>query len=364
MNRPARESPARSKPAEAEAWLPVPDIDSSPALEKLLDDNRLVRSGQTEAITNTEPTPVVSFEQRWAEFRQRVPAPRRRARPRWRRRVVTLGLALLGAVIAVVAVPRLLPQSPALTIRVDGKERISTETDAKTVGAALREHHVKLGPDDRVTPSLAAKVTDGSTVNVFRSFPVVVDLDGGVRSFNTTWPKPEQLARQLGLDPARTAIVTGPTRLTEGASVVLRTMHDVTISVDGTQQTERSPALDVGEFLLHNGVVLGPGDKITPPADTRLADGMTVAVARFLSDATQADEPLPPPTIRRDDPGLPTGQEREIQAGVPGVQRITYQITKLGGQEVARAAVSKVPIQPPTPTVVAVGTAPPDTNTG
>lgn len=185
------------------------------------------------------------------------------------------------------------------------------------------------------------------TVNVFRAFPVVVDIDGDVQPINTTWPRPAQLLRQLHLDPEKTSIVTAPTRLTQGASVVLRTLHAVTISVDGTQNSEISAALNVGEFLQQNGVVLGPDDQISPPADTRLAD-----------------EALPPPTIQQDDPGLPKGQEKEIQAGVPGVQRITYEITKNDGQETARAPISKVPIQPPTPRVVAVGTALPNTRTG
>jgi uncharacterized protein YabE (DUF348 family) len=256
-----------------------------------------------------------------------------------------------------VAAPRLLPNASALTISVDRKERISADTDAETVGAALREHHVKLSPEDRVTPTPAAKVTDGLAVHVFRAFPVNVDVDGNVGLLTTTWPKPEQLVRQLGLDQTKTSIVTAPTRLTRGASVVLRTMHDVTIWVDGTQQSESTAARDVGEFLQQNGVVLNFGEQVTPPADTRLADGMTVAVARSLSNTTQADEPLPPPTIRRDDPGLPKGRERELQAGVPGVQRITYQLTKQNGAEVGRTPVSKVPTQPPTPRIVAVGTA-------
>lgn len=48
-----------------------------------------------------------------------------------------------------------------MTIRVDGKERISAETDAETVHLALREHHVKLGPEDRVAPSLARRSPTG-----------------------------------------------------------------------------------------------------------------------------------------------------------------------------------------------------------
>jgi uncharacterized protein YabE (DUF348 family) len=406
VNGTVRKSPARAEPAEPEAWLPIPDVDTLPALEELLDDDQLVPSGQTQAITDTQPTPVVPPAERWAAFRARVPqrehAPRRRrsrridlrkgrkpaakpakpapapkpalkqrtpqARPRprrhRRRRLVIVGLALLTAGAVAFAVPKLLPHAPAMTIRVDGKQRISAETEAETVRVALRDHHVKLAPEDRVAPGPTAKVTDGLTVNVFRAFPVVVDIDGDVQPINTTWPKPAQLVRQLHLDPKKTSIVTAPTRLTQGSSVVLRTLHEVTISVDGTQNAESTAALNIGEFLQQNGVVLGPEDQISPPADTRVADGMTVAVARVIKDTAQADEALLPPTIRQDDPGLPKGQEKEIQAGVPGVQRITYEITKKDGQDTARAPISKVPIQPPTPRIIAVGTALPNSRSG
>jgi resuscitation-promoting factor RpfB len=349
-----RLSPARARPAEPGAWLPVPNVDDLPALEALLDDDRLVSSGQTQAITDTQPTPVVSPEERWAEFRARVPS---RKRSRTRRRLLAVALALVAIAAVAFAVPELLPRSPEVTIRVDGAEKIRADTDAKTVRGALREARVKLGAEDRVTPDLGAKIIDGMKVDVFRAFPVVVDFEGEVRSINTTWATPAELVRALDFDPEKTSIVSAPTRLTAGSSVALRTLKDVTISVDGTQHTERTAALDVGEFLQQNGVVLRPDDQLSPPAETPLADGLTVSVARALTETVQADEPLPPPELRQDDPNLPGGQVREVQSGVPGVQRITYQITRMDGREVARSSISKIPIQPPVPKIVAVGTA-------
>jgi uncharacterized protein YabE (DUF348 family) len=332
----------------------VPDVENLPAFEALLDDDQLVSSGQTQAITDTQPTPVVSPGERWAEFRARVP-PRKRSRLRRRLLALALALAAIGAVA--VAVLALAPSSPAVTIRVDGAEKVSAETDADTVAGALRDHGVRLGPEDRVTPDPGAKVRDGMKVDVFRAFPVEVDFEGDVSTINTTWPTPTELVRHLDFDPDKTSIVSAPTRLTSGSFVALRNLKDVTISVDGIQHTERTAALDVGEFLQQNAVVVRPGDQVTPPVDVQLTDGLAVSVARGLADTLQADEPLPPPELRQGDPGLPDGQVREVQAGVPGVQRITYEITKLAGREIARSPISKIPIQPPVPHIVAVGTA-------
>jgi resuscitation-promoting factor RpfB len=370
-----RDSPARSHPADEHAWLPIPNVDDLPALEELLDDERLVRSGQTQAITDTEPTPVVPPIPRPAAKPARKPAPgpapkraprrlRHKTRRRGHRRLALIGIALLTIAALAFAVPRLVPHPPGVTIRVDGKEHIRAQTDAETVRSALGEHGVELGPEDRVTPGSGTTVADGLTIDVFRAFPVVVDYDGDVRPLTTTWSKPSQLVRQLDLDPDTISIVSAPVRLAEGASIVLRTLKGVTISVDGTQQPETTAALNVSELLQQNGVVLGPADRPVPAADTRLTDGMTVTVTRIVTDTEQADEPLPPPTARRDDPGLPYGQEQEIQAGVAGVQRVTYQITKKNDAETGRVAISRIPIQPPVPRVIAVGTARPNSRSG
>ncbi len=401
-------SPARTTPADRQAWLPVPNVDSLPALEELLDDDRLVTSGQTQAITDTQPVPAVTPpKRRWIPSRDPAPktperAPRARRRPkqhrapeqhrapkrpielrpgarrtqrqpkRWtsqlrlppRRMLILVVLAVLTAAALAFVLPQLLPHSPEVAIRVDGKERVSAQTDAKSVASALRQNHIKMGAEDRVTPAPSTKISDGLTVNVFRAFPVVVDFDGQVNPVHTTWPKPSQLIHQLQLDANKVSIVTAPTRLSQGASVVLRTLHQVTISVDGTQQSETTAALNVGEFLQQNGVVVNPEDQVTPAADTRLADGMTVAVARISNDTETRDEPLEAPTMTQEDPNLPKGQTRVAQDGVNGTQRVTYQITKKDGQEVARSPISRVPIQPPTPKIIAVGTALPNSRTG
>jgi len=270
---------------------------------------------------------------------------------------VFAALVLLTPAAVALGLPQLQRRPSQVTIRVDGKERIRARTDATNVAGALRAHHVKVDADDRVRPPLTAKVSDGTTVEVFRSFPLTVDVDGVATPVRTTWAKPAQVLGQLGLDPAKVSIVTGPARLTQGSSVAIRTLRRVTVTVDGTRRAETTPALDVGELLEQNRVALGPEDELSPSADTALADGMAVTVSRIVKEIETNDEPLPPPTVTQDDPALAVGQQGVLQEGVPGVQRIVYQVTKRDGQEVDRTAISSEPVQPPTPTIIAIGSA-------
>ncbi|HUF83255.1 MAG TPA: G5 domain-containing protein, partial [Acidimicrobiia bacterium] len=262
-------------------------------------------------------------------------------------------------------VPRLLLKaSPEVAIRVDGKKLV-VSTGADTVQRVLRDEKVKLGSDDRVEPALAAEVHDGLDVAVYRAFDVVVDYDGIVAAVPTTRTNVGKLQRELALDPENVAVKSAPDRLGEGAAVVFRTRHPITVNVDGSTQEETSLALNVSEVLAENSVVLGPLDQVQPPDDTRVTDGMVVSVVRITNDATETvEEPLAFTVERRDDPSLPKGQERVAQEGVDGVQKVTYQITKADGAEVGRQAISKVPTKPATPKIVMVGTALPNERIG
>ncbi len=384
-----RPSPARAEPHDPDSWFPLL------ALEDLLPADQLVDSGQTRAVTATEAAPVVEpeapealrtplptkeWEPRPLPTRERSPdrkpearparqprgaAARRTSRTVKRRRAMVLALAAATVAAGAVVVPNLVTnQGPKVTLRVDGKKLV-VHTDADTVREVLREEEIRIGRDDRIEPAPTAKVSDGLAVAVFRAFDLPVDVDGTVSSVRTTRVTANGLRRELGLDPDKVAVKSAPQRLGEGASVVFRTRHDITMSVDGTTQDENSIALNVGELLGENSVVLGPMDQVNPPVETPLTDGMVVSVVRVTNDKTETlDEPVAFGVERRDDPSLAKGEERVSQEGVPGMQRVTYQITEGDGVEMSRSPISKVLVTPPVPKVIQVGTALPNSRTG
>jgi uncharacterized protein YabE (DUF348 family) len=338
----------RGVQSDARAWVPFPNAKSSQTLGDLLDDGERAPA-QKQPVAIREP-------------RRAAPLGRRRRRQqrrrRQRRRLVFVALALLTVAAVALELPQLQRRPSQVTIRVNGKERVSTRTDASNVADALQAQHVKVHAGDRVRPRPSARVSDGMTVEVFRSFPVTVDLDGVVTPLKTTWATPARVLQQLRLDPDKVSIVTSPTRLTQGSSVAIRTLRRVTVSVDGTRHTETTPALSVGELLEQSRVTLGPDDELSPSADTGIADGMTVTVSRIVKEIETDDEPLPPPTVTQDDLAMAVGLQAVVQEGVPGNQRVVYQITKRDGHEIERTAISSEPIQPPTPKIIAIGRAP------
>ncbi|MGH8982920.1 MAG: G5 domain-containing protein, partial [Acidimicrobiia bacterium] len=370
-----RPSPARAEPHDPGAWFPLA------AMEQLLSPDRLVDSGQTRAITDTEPpqaiepVPVVEptpapparpprpeLEPRPASAPRRLSgaAARRTERTAHRRRALVIALAAATvAAGSAAAVPRLVAAdaAPAVTLRVDGKQLV-VDTDAETVRGVLRGEQVNVGPNDRVEPALSTPVTDGLAVAVFRAFDVTVDFDGKILGMTTTRSSVAALQRELKLDPDKVAVKFAPDRLGAGATVTFRTRRNVTANFDGVSQTEVTLGLTVQEVLDDYAIKLGPLDQVTPPPETPVTDGMVVSVVRISNDQTQvAQEPIPFTEERREDPNLPKGQEVVAQEGVVGVQDVTYRITTADGVEMAREAISKVPVTPPVPRIVMVGTA-------
>ncbi|HEX6310585.1 MAG TPA: G5 domain-containing protein, partial [Acidimicrobiia bacterium] len=181
----------------------------------------------------------------------------------------------------------------------------------------------------------------------------------------TSYLRVGALQRQLGLDPAAVAVFSAPDRLGAGALVQFRTRKEVTVNVDGASLTDITLGLTVADVLGDYAVELGPLDRVDPALETPIAPGMVVAVVRVNADTLQTvPEQVPYAVERHDDPSLPKGQEVVAQKGVPGTEHVTYRLTLADGVEEAREPVSRIPVTPPVPEIVMVGTALPNQRVG
>jgi uncharacterized protein YabE (DUF348 family) len=406
----ARPSPARARPHDAGAWLPVPDVDLLPELEELLAPDRLVPEPVPRARTAPDAAPpplrIDPVEDETvddppvarsapAARPARVPAPvpkpapalapepapppspaartltraqirvehtHRRVRRRGRHALILAAALVVAVALSGVLLSWFRTTTPTVDLTVDG-HRISIRSDAGTVGGLLREQGVKVTDADLLTPRAGAKITDGLDVVVQRARPVKVERDGQIIEIRSTARTPAELLKELGVTEDQVAMIDPPRSLDYGQLLRLRSIKTATITVDGSTVTQRTPAMTVGEFLTKNGVVLGAMDTVSPSADTPLTDGMSVVVGRTTGEVESADEDVPFTTEKRDDPNLPLGQQKTIQHGVTGKNKVTYQITRSNGEVVGRSVISAVPIEPMVPEIIAVGTKPPSNGT-
>jgi uncharacterized protein YabE (DUF348 family) len=325
----AAPSPARAEAPEPETWLPLPSPEELPPVIALLEEG--------------PPAGTVPPRRRWTRF---LPAPR------------VLGVALLVVATALAGAWMVqrstAPSGSEVTFVVDGSREL-VRTDANTVGALLSAAHVQLGPGDIVVPTANTALHDGLHVDVLRSFPVTVDVDGTVRTVRTVETSAEKLAKQLKLGKL-TAVRNDPGRLAAGSTVVFRTRVSGSLTIDNQKVTFDSPSRTVAELLDAYQVKLVGEDYVTPSADTVLHDGDSVEVVRVNADITQTQKDIPFDTVEQADPTLPIGQTRVVQEGKNGTMTVTWRQLVENGQKGEKQVVSEVPKVESTPKIIGYGT--------
>jgi hypothetical protein len=125
---------------------------------------------------------------------------------------------------------------------------------------------------------------------------------------------------------------------------------------DGKTQTVAvGPGLTVRETLAQLGLAVGDLDRLSPPAYTRIADGMTITITRVTEtfETEQVVVPFTSQVIPNE--GLPVGERRLLQAGANGLEEITYRTVFEDGVQVSRSVIKRVYLQPSTPEIIMIG---------
>jgi uncharacterized protein YabE (DUF348 family) len=328
-------SPARAEPHDETSWLPLPEVEDLPDITELVDPDR------TEAPAGVPPAGP--------------DRARRVSRGLARRRWVAVALVAATLAIGLYAVPKAFSSGDHhVQLQVDGRV-LSADSGQSTVGAFLTAEKIKLGPADKVEPSVHTSLSNGMTVLVLRAFPVSVDLDGTLRTVYTAESLPQVFLTSLKL-PTSVGVFSEPAKLQAGAVVRLRTMRKGTLTVDGTAVNYNLPVLTVRELITHYKVVLGPLDVTSPPVDSVIpVDNPFVNVIRVAQNLSSTVQPYYAPPAIEPDATMAVGTTR-VQAGSVGYVKITYEVTKNNGVESGLTPVSQVPVIPAQPTITFFGT--------
>jgi uncharacterized protein YabE (DUF348 family) len=208
------------------------------------------------------------------------------------------------------------------------------------------------------TVAAGVKVLAGGTDEAVarpRSFPVVVDLDGSVRTVHTAVTSATALMGNLDVGKL-VAVRNIPGPLHAGSEVVLRTRHVGVLDVDGQEVRFDSASMNVDELLESNNISLFGDDYTQPAGTTPLVDGTTVTVFRVGADTKQSTEPIPFAHESQPDPSIPIGQTSVLRAGADGVLTNTYRERIENGVVVGTSVLSKVRTQEPVSEIDGYGT--------
>lgn len=177
------------------------------------------------------------------------------------------------------------------------------DTPAKTVADLLKAQGIKLGVNDRVSPSLKTAITDSTVVTVV-TLPTITVTDG------------------------------------------------TTVGAPGATE-----AKDVQSLLAAAGITLGATDTVSPALDAPLTEGLQVVITRIATTQVVVDEPIAQPADETtEDSSMTKGNTEVTQQGAAGVASVTYNVTTTNGVETARVEAARTVTTEAVPTITAVGT--------
>lgn len=133
----------------------------------------------------------------------------------------------------------------------------------------------------------------------------------------------------------------------------------VSLIADGRERTfQLTDSMTVEEFLRQEDVAVevGEEDRLTPPRFTQLSDGMRITIVRVKTEEECEEETIPFEQERVLNEGLKPGEEKLVQVGENGIQRVCYRITYNDGVAGERSRVGQPTIlKAPVNEIVVVG---------
>jgi resuscitation-promoting factor RpfB len=130
----------------------------------------------------------------------------------------------------------------------------------------------------------------------------------------------------------------------------------VTINADGVaREVQVTSGSTVTQAFQAAGIVPGKSDRSEPPYYTVLNNGDTVTLTRVeeIFETEQVIIPFERQIVRNET--LPEGETRLVQAGVNGLQEVTYRRILENGVEISKSSVKTVVMNEALPEIVMVG---------
>lgn len=217
-----------------------------------------------------------------------------------RSRTQQLIAAIIPALIVVLSISGFVWAQKRVTVVVDGRA-LHVKSQADTVGGVLDQAAIAHDRADIVTPGTDSPVTDGMTVVVRHSVPVVLALAGE------------------------------------------------RVKVDVVGET-------VADALVAAGVNPSDNSNVSPALGAKLKPDMTITVPDVFVRITQEQVAVPFGTEEKPDPTLAKGERRIVAQGAPGASLRVFRVLVTGGVEGSPRLTAEQVLTPPTPEVIAVGT--------
>ncbi|TFV61054.1 resuscitation-promoting factor [Mycobacterium sp. PS03-16] len=246
-----------------------------------------------------------------------------------------------------------------VTLTVDGTSMTVTTMKSQVIDV-VEENGFQVDERDDLHPAADASVGPADTIVLRRSRPLDISLDGqrSQQMWTTASTVDEALAQLQMTDKAPAAASRGSRVPLGGMSLPVVSPKTVQIDDGGVVSTVRLAAPNVAGLLDAAGAPLQQRDTVVPVASSPVVDGMQIKVTRIRIEKMTERLPLAPTNKRIEDVTLNMSRQIVEDAGTPGVQDVTFAISKVNGVETGRLPVANVVVEPAREAVLRVGAKP------
>jgi len=193
------------------------------------------------------------------------------------------------------------------------------------------------------------------TLLVFGRFKTVtVEADGKSISVTTSAESVYTLLSQEGIVLAPGDEVT-PLRLKNGVTVSVKRAFPVKIFLGNDSFVVNTTPKTLGEMFEEQGIVIGEHDIVSPTSDTVLTPETEVRVIRIQITEEQVTEIIPYEMEFSANPDMPRNASKVITKGEEGLKEAVYRVTCSNGKETGRELVSENIVRMPVTEVVEFG---------
>ncbi|MEB3750617.1 MULTISPECIES: G5 and 3D domain-containing protein [Geobacillus] len=274
----------------------------------------------------------------------------------WRKNVTVTAGGFL-AISATTGVASYEMAKDDVTLTANG-EKQEIRTHAQTVKELLAEQHIEPRKEDYVYPSLDTPITDDLHIIWEASKEVTLAVNGEKKTIWTTADTVAELLRlqHVTVGPHDKITPSLSAKIKKGMKIGVEKAFPVRIDVGGKQQQAWTTSTTVADFLKQQGIQLGQLDRIEPSLQETVREPMTIRIVRVKKVTDVVEEPIDFAVVTKRDDSLPKGERRVIAPGEKGKVQKTYEVTLENGKETARRLVAARTVKESKARIIAIGT--------
>jgi resuscitation-promoting factor RpfB len=276
------------------------------------------------------------------------------------RRSVQYGLygLVIAGVLGGTAAWAAAPANLSIDLKVDGANQ-QVHTTASNVREVLSGAGISVGSHDIVAPELDSKLSNGATIVVRRGHLLHLSVDGTVRDVWVNADSVQEALSQLGYSSGNLVSVSRSMRLDTGTTnLAIASPKHLTFLVDGKKVTVSSAGPTVQDAVDASLIFLGPADRLSAPAASTIHDNQVIRIQRVHYGAKTETMAVPYGTVTKPDATKYVGQDTVVSAGRPGQKRVTFQLVYVDGKLAGKIPASSQMLSQPVAEVKQVGSKP------